>query len=558
LRLSSNMPKLTIDRREVEVPPGATILEAAQKLGIAIPTLCYLEGCRPSTSCLVCTVKVRGNGRLVPSCGTLAVEGMEVESETEEIHGVRRSALELLLSDHLGDCLAPCQLACPAQMDIPQMLRQIASEDLGGAMVTVKNDIALPAVLGRICPAPCEKACRRRPADGAVAICLLKRFVADTDLGSADRYLPECKPASGKQVAIVGAGPAGWSAAYYLLQQGHACTIFDENPDPGGRLRRETSEEELPRDVLDADLEPVVRLGAELRMNIRIAGKEAFEELRGKFDAILIACGATAKGQAEAWGLELAPRGVRVDKDTYETSVAGVFAAGNAIRTKGLVVRSVADGKEAAVSIGQYLSSRKVTGPQKPFSTRIGRLEEDELALYLAGAAAGAEKGTGPICRNGPEGASHKLDLSPFRLPAAGFTPAQAVEQSARCMHCDCRGLQTCKLRQYSQLYRADPRRYKAERRPFRQDRQHAEVIYEPGKCINCGLCIEIAATAGEPLGLTFIGRGFDVRVGVPLNGTLREALQKTAADCVAACPTAALSFKEDARQSDLPIRGQS
>ena len=533
------MPKLTIDRREVEVRPGATILEAARKLGIAIPTLCYLEGCRPSTSCLVCTVKVRGNGRLVPACGTLAEDGMEIESETEEIHEVRRSALELLLSDHLGDCLAPCQFACPAQMDIPQMLRQIASGDLGGAIVTVKNDIALPAVLGRICPAPCEKACRRRPADGAVAICRLKRFVADTDLGSADRYLPKCKPASGKQVAIVGAGPAGWSAAYYLLGQGHACTIFDENPDPGGRLRRETSEEELPRDVLDADLQPVVRLGAELRMNVRIGGKEAFEGLRGKFDAILIASGASAKGEAESWGLEAAQRGVRVDKDTYETSVAGVFAAGNAVRGKGLVVRSVADGKEAAVSIDQYLSGREVTGPRRPFSTRIGRLEEDELALYLAGAADAPRR-------------------DPAAGPAAGFAPAEAVEQSTRCMHCDCRGLQTCKLRRYSDLYRADPRRYKGQRRPFRQDRQHAEVIYEPGKCIQCGLCIEIAATAGEPLGLSFIGRGFDVRVGVPLNGTLREALQKTAAQCVAACPTAALSLKEDARQSDLPIRGQS
>jgi NADPH-dependent glutamate synthase beta subunit-like oxidoreductase len=211
-----------------------------------------------------------GDDRRVPSCATAAEDGMELESETEEVRGVRRSALELLLSDHLGDCLAPCQFACPAQMDIPKMLRQIASEDLRDAIVTVKRDIALPAVLGRICPAPCEKACRRRPADGAVAICLLKRFVADADLVAEERYRPHCKPASGKRVAIIGAGPAGWSAAYYLLGQGHGCTIFDEDPDPGGRLRHETTEEELPRDVLDADLQPVIQLGAELRMNTRV------------------------------------------------------------------------------------------------------------------------------------------------------------------------------------------------------------------------------------------------------------------------------------------------
>lgn len=531
------MPKLTIDRREVEVAPGATILDAARKLGIEIPTLCHLEGYRPSTSCLVCMVKLLGNDRLVPSCGTLAADGMQVQSETEEVHQVRRSALELLLSDHLGDCLAPCQLACPAQMNIPQMLRQIASGDLGEAIVTVKRDIALPAVLGRICPAPCEKACRRRPADGAVAICRLKRFVADADLASGDRYLPPRRPASGKRVAIIGAGPAGWSAAYYLLQSGHACTIFDESPEPGGRLRHETTEDELPRDLLDADLQPVVRLGAELRMTAPVSGKEAFGGLRDRFDAILIACGATAKGQAESWGLQSAQRGIQVTKDTYQTNITGVFAAGNAIRGKGLVVRSVADGKEAAAAIDQYLSGRQVTGPPKPFSTRIGRLEADELALYLAGAGRASRR-------------------DPAAGPTAGFAPEEAVEQSARCMHCDCRKPTTCRLRHYCDLYRADPRRYKDRRKPFRQDRQHAEVIYEPGKCIDCGLCIEIAAKAGEPLGLSFIGRGFDVRVGVPLDGSLREALQKTAAQCVAACPTAALSFKEATGHSEPTILG--
>ena len=521
------MPKLTIDQREVEVPPGATILDAARRLGIEIPTLCYLEGYQPSTSCLVCTVKILGNSSLVPSCGTLATDGMEVESETEEVHQVRRSALELLLSDHLGDCLAPCYFACPAHMDVPLMLRQITSGNLRDAVATVKHDIALPAVLGRICPAPCEKACRRKPSDGAVPICRLKRFVADVDLASDDRYMPPGKPATGKRVAVVGAGPAGLAAAYYLLCLGHACTIFDENQKPGGRLRYETSEDELPRDVLDADVEPILRLGAELHTNTRIGGQESLADLRNRFDAILIACGATAKDQAESWGLQPAPRGLQVKKESYQTNVEGIFAAGGAIRTKGLVVRSVADGKEAAQSIDQYLTGRQVTGPPRPFSTRIGRLEEDELAVYLSGA-------------------SQSPRQEPAGGPATGFSPEEAVEQAARCMHCDCRGLQSCKLRKYSELYRADPRRYRAERRAFRQDRRHSDVIFEPGKCINCGLCIEIARVAGEPLGLTFIGRGFNVRVGVPLDRSLDQALCKAAAECVAACPTAALAFKEE------------
>ena len=147
------MPRITIDQREIDVPAGSTILDAAESLGIEIPTLCFARQCEPSTSCLVCLVKLLPSGRLVPACATLTADGMQVESETEEVHALRRNTLELLLSDHLGDCVAPCSFGCPAQMNIPQMLRQIAAGQLREALITVKADIALPAVLGRICPA---------------------------------------------------------------------------------------------------------------------------------------------------------------------------------------------------------------------------------------------------------------------------------------------------------------------------------------------------------------------------------------------------------------------
>ncbi len=133
----------------------------------------------------------------------------------------------------------------------------------------------------------------------------------------------------------------------------------------------------------------------------------------------------------------------------------------------------------------------------------------------------------------------------PGRLQNAdGLSSAEGIEQASRCLHCDCRGATSCKLRKYAAQYGASTRRFKAERRVFQQDTRHAEVVYEPGKCIDCGLCIQIAAAAGEPLGLTFVGRGFDVRVAVPLDRSLAEALSKAAAECVAACPTAALAWK--------------
>ena len=520
------MPKLTIDQREVDVPEGATILDAARKLGIDIPALCHRDGCAPSTSCLVCMVRVGRNHRLAPSCATLVEEGMEVESETGAVHQVRRSALELLLSDHLGDCLAPCYFGCPAEMDIPVMLRQIAGGDLRGAIATVKRDIALPAVLGRICPAPCEKVCRRGDLDAAVSICLLKRLVADVDLASGDPYSPPCRPASGKRVAIVGGGPAGLAAAYYLRQFGHDCTLFDENATLGGRLLYETSEADLPRSVLTAEIAAITRLGVALELGARVP-LDRLNDLLARFDAVLLACGATGREQAAACGLPMSPRGIEVNPQTYETAIGRVFAAGNAIRAKGLAVRCVADGKEAAAAIHQVLSGQPATGLTRPFTTRIGHMEGDELVRFSVGA--------GQQPRRDPAGGR-----------AAGFDAAEGARQAARCLRCDCRGLDTCKLRKYAARYGANPRHYKANRRTFQADVQHAEVIYEPGKCIDCGLCIQIAAAAGEPLGLTFVGRGFDVRVAVPLDRSLADALTKVAAECVAACPTAALAWKQE------------
>ena len=108
------MPRLTLDNRAVEVPPGSTVLDACRALGIAIPTLCHLEGFDPCTSCMLCVVKNRKTGRLIPSCTAPAQEGLEIETDSEEIGTARKTALELLLGEHLGDCEGPCRRVCPA------------------------------------------------------------------------------------------------------------------------------------------------------------------------------------------------------------------------------------------------------------------------------------------------------------------------------------------------------------------------------------------------------------------------------------------------------------
>lgn len=531
------MPKLTIDEREVVVDDGATILDAAKKLGVEIPTMCFLEGYEPATSCMVCVVKVDGADGLVPACATIARDGMRVRSDCEEVRQARKAALELLLSDHVGDCMGPCQVACPAHMNIPLMIRQIAAGQLREAVATVKKDIALPAVLGRICPKPCERVCRRAAFDQAVSICLLKRYVADVDLQSAEPYLPDCKPSRDTRVAIVGAGPAGLSAAYYLQQEGYECTVFDEHEEPGGMLRYAVSERELPKDVLDKEIGLIRKLGVKFQGSTRVGTALSMEKLRSDFDAVFVAVGQLKPGDAQSMGLEAGADGIAVNTKTYEASLPGVFAGGDAVRKRRLAVRAVADGKEAAVAMGQYLSGRNVIPKYfgtKPFNTRIGKLKEGEIEKFMAYASE-AER------------------VTPSQQD--GFTKAQARQEAARCLHCDCRKAETCKLRQYAQQYGARPSRYKGESAygGFVQSRctSGSDVIYEPGKCIDCGLCIKIAAEAGEQLGLTFIGRGFDVRVAVPFDRSLAEALSHTASQCVAACPTGALAFKDTTCTAD-------
>ena len=531
------MPRVRIDEREVEVDPNATILEAARQAGLNIPTLCYLQGCAAPASCLVCLVKVDGDERLVPACTTKVADGMMVKSETEEVRTARRTALELLLSDHLGDCIGPCQNICPAHMDIPAMIRQIAAGCLREAIATVKEHIPLPAVLGRICPEFCEKGCRRGAHDEAVSIRLLKRFVADQDLASANPYLPTAKPTSGQRVAIVGAGAAGLSAAYYLLREGHACALFDEKDQPGGMLRDAISPERLPREVLDAEIDIIRRLGAEFRSDVHVGTEPSLNDLRQQFDAVLIATGEISEEQAAALGVRWGRRGVTADGDTQMTDLPGVFVAGSALRPSQHAVRAVASGRLAAQAIGCYLAEQAIWMEGRPWSVHMGRLDQQELAPLTEEAS--------PAPQVMPEGGE-----------GTGFTEEEARREAERCLHCDCRGLQDCRLRQYAIEYGANPGKYGGERRRFVQDRTHSEVIYEAGKCIACGLCIQLASKLGTPFGLTFLGRGFDVRVGAPFSETLAEGLGQAAEACSKVCPTGALSLRKPPGSSQrLPDR---
>ncbi|MHC5079848.1 MAG: 2Fe-2S iron-sulfur cluster-binding protein [Planctomycetota bacterium] len=466
------MPRLTIDGRSVEVPEGSTLLEASRRLDIGIPTLCFGEGVEPAASCMVCVVMEKDSGRLLPACSARAEEGMAVDTRADDVQAARKEALALLLEEHVGDCEGPCRRACPAHMDIPRMIRQIAAGNLEEALVTVKRDIALPAVLGRVCHAPCERVCRRSLHDEPVAICLLKRAVADADLERSDAYVPPKKAATGKSVAVLGAGPTGLAAAYYLLQEGHGCTLIDGQEAPGGTLRTGVPEASLPREVLDREIETLARLGAVFRMGERVGADLSMGEVRSGFDAVVIATGEVGPDAGEVFGVETTARGIRVARPHFRTSDPAVFAGGNALHAARSAIRAVAHGKSIALEAHRFLTGGKETG--KRFDSRIGPLREGEIGEWV--------KEADPSPRNAPKGEG-----------GAGFSREASASEASRCLRCDCRKALRCRLRDYAEEYGAKPgRRDREERGEVVRDLGHGEILFEPGKCIRCGVCVRI------------------------------------------------------------------
>ncbi|MDP3947713.1 MAG: FAD-dependent oxidoreductase, partial [bacterium] len=133
--------------------------------------------------------------------------------------------------------LIPCKYTCPANIDVPKYIRLIHQGQYEKSLFSIRDKVPLPSVLGRICNHPCETLCRRGEVNEPIAICLLKRFASEWDQGEWKKELKEPLPTTGKRIAIIGAGPAGLTAAYYLKRKGHQVTIFDAQPDPGGMLR---------------------------------------------------------------------------------------------------------------------------------------------------------------------------------------------------------------------------------------------------------------------------------------------------------------------------------
>ena len=285
--------KFFIDGRYLQVNPRMTILEAAQTNAIEIPNLCSDPRLAPSGRCGLCLVEVVGNG-IVNSCQTPVADGMEVISESPEIAEARRKKLNEYLTRHNAYCEPPCHSVCPARIDIPAYLAAIARGDDAEAIRIVKRRLPLPRIIGRVCPRPCESACRRVQVDGEpVAICQLKRFAGDKSLADGSRIHEEVAAPTGKRIAIIGAGPSGLSAGYYLALDGHQVTIFEANSQAGGMTLTGIPPFRLPRSVIQEEVDDILALGVELKLNQRLGKDFTLENLKSDgYDAIYMAIGA--------------------------------------------------------------------------------------------------------------------------------------------------------------------------------------------------------------------------------------------------------------------------
>jgi formate dehydrogenase major subunit len=229
---------------------------------------------------------------------------MVINTESERVVQSRKIAMELLMSAHDGDCVAPCQLNCPARTDCQGYVGLIANGEYDSAIKLIKNKIPLPASIGRVCPHPCEKACRRKNVEEPINIAQLKAFAADIDLNK-ESYLPDVMVRSGKKVAIIGGGPAGLTAAYYLNIMGHSVTVYDMMDKMGGMLRYGIPQYRLPKEVLDKEIAIIEKSGVKLVNNVKLGKDFTIESLKAENDAVIVAVGAWKSSSMRTPGEDL-------------------------------------------------------------------------------------------------------------------------------------------------------------------------------------------------------------------------------------------------------------
>jgi formate dehydrogenase major subunit len=694
--MAENFFNIILDGTIVKGIPGETILELARRHGTEIPTLCNDDRLEPFSSCYLCVVEVEGMRGHQPSCSTKITEGMKIITDNEGIRKSRKMALELMLSNHYADCLGPCKQTCPAGVDVQGYISLIEKGLYNDAVALIKETNPLPAICGRVCVRPCEAECRRNLLDekAPVGIDYLKRFASDIDLASATKFVPEIQPPTGKKVAVIGAGPGGLSAAYFLQVKGHQADIFEASGKSGGWLRYGIPEYRLPNDIVDAEVKNITDLGVNIHYNQKLGGNVSYKELKEKYDATILTIGSqrgtgigcegddaenvfsgidflrnmeatgqrydfTGKtiavigggntamdccrtsircnakkvyviyrrtekempanpieihesklegveymfltlpskvnkdesgklksitcirmelGEPDASGRRrpvpiegseftidvdyaLAAIGQKTDvnfiddinahadggkllinkwgdidakKETLQTGIPSVFAAGDGVTGPATIIEAIAQAKTAANSAHQYLMGLPVIPVKKPFTSRRDQFKKQVAEDYL-GRFENQLREEMPTLPPDQRFNFHEVEL--------GYASEDvAHHETQRCLECGCTAFFDCDLQKYSTGYDANQKAFTGEFKEYLVDFRHPYIEIDNNKCILCGRCIRICREVVGANALGFVNRGFDTFVVPSMGDALKDTFCESCGMCLSTCPTGALT----------------
>ncbi len=324
----------------------------------------------------VCNIGCLGLGTCARACPfnaiTMGPEGLPVVDELKctgcgtcervcpktiiNLSSVTRRILKEYLSD---ECTTPCQRACPAGINIREYLRLAAEGDYKGSVQVIKERNPFPTVIGRICPRPCEDQCRRQYVDEPVAINYVKRFVADAERQSGERIQPFKAPETGRRIAVVGGGVEGLSTAFFSARLGHSPVVYEATAQMGGLLRSAISRYRLSHEILDWDIEGILEMGVEARLN-QAMGRDftVTDLLKEGFETVFLASG--------GWDSRLA----RNEAGVLQTPFPGAYLLIDFIRfgrkdDPGIVVHPqavIVGGGKLAVEAAQIAKRRGASG----------------------------------------------------------------------------------------------------------------------------------------------------------------------------------------------------